>query len=123
MAKYVDGFLIPIPKRNTAVYRQMAREGRKAWMKFGALDYKECILDDAKPSFVTFTFAKAARVKPKEAVWFSFIVFRSKKHRNAVNKKVHTYFAKKYGENAMQEMPFNAKRFAYGGFRVVVDSK
>ena len=123
MAKYVDGFVIPIPKKNTSMYKKMAQDGRRTWMKFGALDYKECILDDAKPPFITFTFAKAARLRPKEAVWFSFIVFRSRKHRVAVNKKVHAYFEKKYGTGAMQEMPFDMKRVAYGGFRVVVDAK
>lgn len=123
MPKYVDGFVIPIPKKNTAMYMKMARDGRSMWMKFGALDYKECILDHAKPKFVSFTFAKAARVRKGEKVWFSFIVFRSRKHRDAVNKKVHAYYEKKYGKNAMQEMPFDMKRVAYGGFRVMVDSK
>ena len=121
MAKgnYVDGFIIPIPKKNTAAYKKMAREGAAAWKKFGALDYKECILDDGKPKFVTLTFPQMAKVKPGEAVWFSFIVFKSKAHRNAVNKKVMAYFAKKYGDKA-QPMPFDMKRFSYGGFKVVV---
>ena len=117
---YVDGFVIPIPKKNTAQYKKMALEGSKAWKKFGALDYKECIIDDAKPPFVTLTFGKMAKIKPGETVWFSFIVFKSKTHRDSVNKKVMAYFAKKYG--ADMAMPFDMKRFAVGGFKVVVSA-
>lgn len=98
----------------------MAREGSRAWKRFGALDYKECIIDDAKPKFVTLTFAKMARTKPGETVWFSFIVFKSRAHRDSVNKKVMAYFAKKYGNDMSQPMPFDMKRFAYGGFKVAV---
>lgn len=123
MAKgtYVDGFVIPIPKKNSAAYKKMASEGCKIWKKFGALDYKECVIDDATPPFVTTTFAKMAKVKPGETVWFSFIVFKSKAHRNAVNKKVMAYFSKKYGAD-MGAMPFDMKRFAMAGFKVVVQS-
>ena len=123
MAKgnYVDGFVIPIPKKNTAQYKKMASEGCKIWKKFGALDYKECLIDDATPPFVVTTFAKMAKIKAGETVWFSFIVFKSKAHRNAVNKKVMEYFSKKYGED-MSVMPFDMKRFAFGGFKIVVQA-
>jgi uncharacterized protein YbaA (DUF1428 family) len=123
MAKgtYVDGFVIPIPKKNTAQYKKMASEGCKVWKKFGALDYKECVIDDDKPPFVTTTFAQMAKTKPGETVWFSFIVFKSKAHRNAVNKKVMAYFSKKYGKE-MSAMPFDMKRFAFGGFKVAVQA-
>jgi uncharacterized protein YbaA (DUF1428 family) len=123
MAKgtYVDGFVIPIPKKNTKQYKKMASEGARTWKKFGALDYKECIIDDAKPKFVTVTFPKMAKTKPGETVWFSFIVFKSRAHRNAVNKKVMAYFSKKYGKE-MGVMPFDMKRFAFGGFKVVVQA-
>lgn len=117
---YVDGYVIPIPKRNTAAYKKMAREGMNLWMRFGALDYKECILDDARPQFVKRTFPKLAKVKPGEAVWFSFIVYRSRAHRDAVNKKVMAYLAKKYGKQEMKNMPFDMARFSYGGFKVQV---
>lgn len=120
--KYVDGFLIPIPKKNTAAYLKMARAGCQAWKKFGALDYKECILDDAAPPFVALTFPKMARTKPGETVWFSFIVFKSKAHRNAVNKKVMDYFASKYGNEMSNDMPFDMKRFSVGGFKVLVSA-
>lgn len=122
MAKYVDGFVLSIPKKNTAKYKKMAEEARDVWMKHGALDYKECMLENAKPDkVVTFTFPKMAKTKPSEAVWFSFIVYKSKKHRDSVYKKVMAYFDKKYGEDKM-EMPFDMKRFAYGGFTVEVSS-
>jgi len=117
---YVDGFVISVPKKNTAKYKTMAKEASHVWKKLGALDYKECKIDDTKPKFVSFTFPKMAKTKPNEAVWFSFIVYRSRKHRDSVNKKVMTYFEKKYGKDKMQ-MPFDMKRFAYGGFRVEVD--
>lgn len=117
--KYVDGFVIPVPKKNTAKYRKMAQEASRVWKKFGALDYKESILDDVKPSFVTFTFPQMSKTKPGETVWFSFIVYKSRSHRDSVNKKVMAYFDKKYGKE--MSMPFDMKRFAYAGFKVMVD--
>lgn len=116
---YVDGFVLSIPKKNTAKYKKMAQVAMTVWKKFGALDYKECRIDDQKPEFVTLTFPRMAKTKPSEAVWFSFIVFKSRKHRDAVNKKVMAYFEKKYGKNTMQ-MPFDMKRFSYAGFKVEV---
>lgn len=122
-ANYVDGFVIPIPKKNTAKYKKMAQEASRVWRKFGALDYKECMLEDVRPDKVLkLTFPKMAKVKPGETVWFSYITYRSKRHRNAVNKKVMAYFSKKYGKNMNMPMPFDMKRFAYGGFQVVVSS-
>jgi len=117
---YVDGFVIPIPKSNTARYVKMAREASRIWKQFGALDYKECIIEDAMPEFTKRTFLKMAKAKPNETVWFSFIVFKSRRHRDSVNKKVMIYFKKKYG--AEMDMPFDMKRFAYGGFKVMVQS-
>ena len=120
--KYVDGFVIPIPKKNTAQYLKMAREGCSVWKKFGALDYKECIIEDEKPAFVKLHFAKMAKTKPGEAVWFSFIVFKSRAHRDAVNKKVMAYFTKKYGQDMSKAMPFDMNRFSFGGFKVMVSA-
>lgn len=120
-AKYVDGFVIPIPKKNTAKYKKMAQEAAKVWKRFGAIDYKECILNDIRPDkVVTQTFPKMAKVRPGETVWFSYITYKSRTHRDQVNKKVMAYFSKKYGKNASMEMPFDMKRFAYGGFKVMV---
>lgn len=120
---YVDGFVLSVPKKNTAKYKKMASEANKVWKKFGALDYKECMIDDVKPDKnIVFTFPKMAKTKSTEAVWFSFIVYKSKKHRDLVNKKVMDYFAKKYGKDSMKDMPFDMKRMAYGGFKAVVES-
>jgi len=120
---YVDGFVIPIPKKNLAKYKKMAKDAMLVWKKFGALDYKECRLTDVRPDKnVKLTFPKMARTKPGEEVWFSFITYKSRAHRDAVNKKVMAYFNKKYGEKDMQNMnmPFDMKRFSYGGFKVEV---
>jgi len=118
-AGYVDGFVIPIPKKNTAAYKKMASEACGVWKRFGAIDYKECIIEDVKPKHVHFTFERMAKAKTGEAVWFSFITFRSRAHRDAVNKKVMAYFGKKYAD-ANMPMPFDMKRFSYAGFKVVV---
>jgi len=117
---YVDGFVIPVPKKNTMKYKKMAQVAKEVWMKFGALDYKECMIDDVKPEHVTFSFPQMAKTKPGEAVWFSFIVYKSRAHRDAVNKIVMAYFEKKYGKDAMKDMPFDMKRFSYAGFKVMV---
>lgn len=121
MAKgtYVDGFVIAIPKKNTAKYKKMAKEGCAIWKKFGALDYKECMLDQT-PAHVTLTFKKLIKAKPTETVWFSFVTYKSKAHRDAVNKKVMAYFAKKYNQVDQMNMPFDMKRMSTAGFRVVV---
>jgi len=117
--KYVDGFVLSVPKNNTIKYKKLASEAKEIWMKFGALDYKECMIDDIKPKFVSFIFPKMAKTKQNENVWFSFIVYKNKKHRDSVNKKVMAYFEKEYGKNNMK-MPFDMKRFAYAGFKVEV---
>ncbi len=120
---YVDGFVIPIPRKNTAKYTKMAREASKVWKRFGALDYKECILNDVRPDkVVTQTFPKMAKIRPGETVWFSYITYKSRAHRDQVNKKVMAYFSKKYDKNTSMQMPFDMKRFAYGGFKVVVSA-
>lgn len=118
--KYVDGFVFSVPKENEAAYKKMAREGAKAWIKYGALAYKECQADDVSAPHVTFTFPKMAKAKEGETVWFSFIEFKSKKHRDEVNKKVMAHFDKKYAGKETP-MPFDMKRMAYGGFKVVVN--
>lgn len=120
MATYVDGFVFAVPKKSRNTYKKIATEAAEVWKKFGALDYKECRADDAKPPFVSFTFSKMAKAKPGEEVWFSFIVFKSKADRKKINAKVMDYFAKKY-PGKMPDMPFDMKRFAYGGFAVEVE--
>lgn len=123
-AKYVDGFVLAIPKKNVAQYRKMAREGAKMWMKYGALDYKECVGDDVEPDMggaPMLSFPKMIKAKEDETVWFSFITYKSRAHRDQVNRKVMAemdrLMATKYKD---KPMPFDMKRMAYGGFKVVV---
>lgn len=117
---YVDGFLIPVPKKKAAAYRAMARKAGKVWREHGALDYKECIADDVKPGKWT-SFPRAVKLKAGEAVWFSYIVYKSRQHRDRVLAKV----MKDKRLAAMMDpkkMPFDGKRFIWGGFKVVVDA-
>jgi uncharacterized protein YbaA (DUF1428 family) len=121
--KYVDGFVLVVPKNRVAEYRRMARKAGKLWRKYGALEYKECMLEEAKPKFVTFTFPRMTKVKRNETVWFSYIVYKSKKHRDQVNAKVMADPSmKSVDPNHMEKMPFDMKRMAYGGFAVMVDA-
>jgi uncharacterized protein YbaA (DUF1428 family) len=119
--KYVDGFVFVVPKKNVAAYKKMARDGAATWIKFGALEYFECVGDDLKtkggqgmPAPLSFT--TLTKQKPSETVWFSFIVFKNRKHRDTVNKKVMAFFDKKYANAKNVPMPFDVKRMAYGGF-------
>jgi uncharacterized protein YbaA (DUF1428 family) len=120
MKTYVDGFVLVIPKEKKSAYKKMAREAAKKWREFGAIDYKECRADDVTPPHVTLTFPKMVKAKEDEEVWFSFIVFASKKERNEINEKVIAYFDKKYADKPM-DMPFDMKRMAFGGFVVEVE--
>lgn len=125
MAKYVDGFVLVFPKKKLATYLKMARMGKKLWKKHGALDYKECSGDDLHPKGMEGmkprSFVEMAKAKKGDTVWFSFIVFKSKKHRNEVNAKVMKDPAMNDPEWKDMPMPFDMKRFAYGGFKVEVD--
>ena len=124
MAKYVDGFVLVIPDNKVAEYTKMAEDGRNSWMKHGALSYFECKGDDLKTQEMgggkPIEFTKLANSGSGENVWFSFIVFESKKHRDEVNKKVMEEMNEKY-KDADFSMPFDMQRFAYGGFEVVVE--
>jgi alkaline phosphatase len=120
VTRYVDGFVLVVPKRKVVAYRKLADEAKKIWIQYGALDYKECMLDDVKPKWVTFTFPKMAKAKPNETVWFSYITYRSKAHRDMVNKKVMAVMDKEAKKYKDVPMPFDMKRMAYGGFKVIV---
>jgi uncharacterized protein YbaA (DUF1428 family) len=115
---YVDGFLIPVPKKKLGVYKKMARLGAKLWMEHGALEYRECIGDDLHPKW-GMPFPKLLRLKPGETAVFSWIVFKSKAHRNAVNAKV---IRDPRMNDAPKEMPFDMKKMCYGGFKVLVEA-
>lgn len=115
--KYVDGYVFVIPKKNIKAYLRMARAGQKLWKKHGALDYKECIGDDLKPKWGAL-FPRMTGLKRGETVGFSYIVFKSRAHRDRVNAKVMKEVTAMGDQST--EMPFDVKRMAYGGFKVVV---
>jgi uncharacterized protein YbaA (DUF1428 family) len=115
---YVDGFVIPIPKKNVKAYLKMAREGFRLWRRHGALDYKECVADDLEPMGMPAVFPKLARLKPGETLVFAYIVYKNRKHRDSVNKKVMQEMATHGGPP--KNMPFDMKRVACGGFKVIV---
>ncbi|OGD83280.1 RNA signal recognition particle, partial [Candidatus Curtissbacteria bacterium RBG_13_40_7] len=122
MAKYVDGFVLVVPKNKVAEYKKMAQEGAAAWKKYGALQYMECVGEDLVPKAMDgikpLAFTKIAQAKPDETVWFSFIVYRSRKHRDEVNAKVMKEMNKQMEKYKDVPMPFDMKRMAYGGFEV-----
>jgi uncharacterized protein YbaA (DUF1428 family) len=117
---YVDGFLLPLPKKNVKLYRRMAQQAGKIWRKHGALEFRECVGDDLKTK-MGMPFPRTVRLKPSETVVFSWIVFKSRTHRDSVNKKVmkDPRMAKMMEK---EPMPFDVKRMAYGGFKVLVDA-
>jgi len=117
---YVDGFVLPVPKKNLKAYFRMAAKAGKVWRKYGALDYKECAGDDLKVKF-GMPFPRLAKLKPGETVVFSWIVYKSRAHRNRVNAKALKDPHIK-GMCDEQSMPFDGKRMAYGGFKVLVDA-
>ncbi|RIL05920.1 MAG: DUF1428 domain-containing protein [Proteobacteria bacterium] len=118
MPRYVDGFVLPIPKKHAERYRRIARRAGRIWREHGALQYVECIGDDVKPGKRT-SFPQSVKLRPGEVPWFSWIVYESRKHRDAVNARVMADpRIQKMGPDAM---PFDAKRMIYGGFEVRVD--
>lgn len=125
MAKYVDGFVFTVPKSKLSDYKKMAIEGKNSWMKHGALFYFECMGKDLKTKAMggekPLEFTKLTKAKPSETVWFSFVVYKSKKHRDEVNKKVMDEMSEKYKDVTDFSMPFDTKRMATGGFEVVVE--
>ena len=116
---YVDGFVLPVPKKNIAAYRKMATTAGKVWREHGALDYKECIADDVKKGKST-SFPQAVKLKPGEVVWFSWILYKNRQHRDSVNKKVMKD-PRIAAQMTGKAMPFDVKRMMYGGFKVFVD--
>lgn len=124
---YVDGFVMIVPTKNLADYKKMAKQGCKVWMKYGAVDYKECIGNDLTPDMgpdlkSPLTFLKLTKAKPGETVVFSFIVFKSRKHRDQVNAKVMADPSMSYDAMKDKPVPFDMKRFSYGGFETIVEA-
>jgi uncharacterized protein YbaA (DUF1428 family) len=116
---YVDGFVLPVPKKNLAAYRRMARKAGKVWMEHGALQFRECVAEDVKPGKLT-SFPQSVKLKPGETVFFSYIVYKSRRDRDRVNKKVMSD-KRITGSMNPDSMPFDARRMIYGGFRTLVD--
>lgn len=116
---YVDGFVIPIPKKNMAAYRRMATQAGKIWMEYGAVEYRECVGDDLATKW-GIPFTKLAKAKRTDTVLFSWIVYKSKAHRDSVNARImkDPRILKMMKD---KKPPFDAKKMAYGGFKTIVD--
>ncbi len=116
---YVDGFVVPVPKRNLAAYRRMARKAGRVWREHGALEYVECVADDVKPGKIT-SFPQSVKLKPGETVVFSWIVYKSRRQRDRINAKVmkDPRLAKMMDPKGM---PFDGMRMFWGGFRTLVE--
>jgi len=114
---YVDGFLLTVPARKLAVYRRISAKAGKVWKEHGALEYRECVGDDVKVKHGT-PFPKAARAKKGEVVVFSWIVYKSRAHRDRILPKI---MQDKRLKMDPKDMPFDMKRMSYGGFKVIVD--
>lgn len=125
MAKYVDGFVLVIPKNKEEEYKKMAEGGRDIWMKHGALGYYECKGNDLSPQSMgpikSREFIEMAGASTDETVWFSFIIFKDKQHRDEVNAKVNAEMQEQMKNGEDMQMPFDVKRMAYGGFQVEVE--
>lgn len=122
MSKYVDGFVLAVPEKNLPAYKKMALMAGKVWKKYGALEYFECVGDDfpSEMNGVKFLkFPQTVKAKTGEVVFFSFIVFKSRAHRDSVNARVMKEFMQD-AKNKNKEMPFDMKRMAYGGFKTIV---
>ncbi|UGV28364.1 DUF1428 domain-containing protein [Rhodopseudomonas boonkerdii] len=116
---YIDGFIIAVPRKNVDAYRKLARKCGKIWREFGALDYREAVADDVQVGKLT-SFPRAVKMKPDETVIFSYILYKSRKDRDRINKKV-------MADPRMAKMmdpkspPFDSKRMIFGGFKTIVD--
>ena len=117
--KYVDGYVLPVPKKNLQAYRRMAQKAGKVWREYGALEFRECVGDDLKTKMAA-SFPQTIKLKKGETVVFSWIVFKSRAQRDSVNAKVmkDPRLAKMMD---MKSLPFDSKRMVYGGFKVMVD--
>jgi uncharacterized protein YbaA (DUF1428 family) len=119
MAAYVDGFVVPVPRKKIEAYRRMSLKAGKIWREHGALEFRECMADDVKWGKRT-SFPRSVKLKAGEVAWFSFIVYKSRKDRDRVNAKAMKD-PRLAGMMDPKGMPFDAKRMIYGGFRVMVD--
>jgi uncharacterized protein YbaA (DUF1428 family) len=117
--RYVDGFVLPVPKKNLQLYRRLAQKAGKVWREHGALEFRECVGDDLNVK-MGVPFTRTVKLKRGETVFFSWIVFKSRAHRDAVNAKVMK--DPRIAKMDPKSMPFDSKRMVYGGFKVLVDA-
>ncbi len=118
MAKYVDGFVLPVPKTNLEAYRKLAQEAGEVWREYGALAFVECVADDVKPGKST-SFPQSVKLEPGETVVFSWIVYESREARDRINEKVMK--DPRIAKMDPKSMPFDAMRMFWGGFQVLVE--
>ena len=118
--KYVDGYVLPVPKKSLPAYKRMAQKAGKIWREHGALDYKECAGDDLNVKWGV-PFSRNMKLKPGETVIFAYVVFNSRAHRDRVNAKVMKD-PRLAASMEASAMPFDTKRMVYGGFKVLVDA-
>jgi uncharacterized protein YbaA (DUF1428 family) len=118
MGKYVDGFVVPVPKANLEAYRRMAEDAGKVWREYGALQFIECVADDVKPGEIT-SFPQAVKLEPEETVVFAWIVYESREHRDRVNEQVMK--DPRIANIDPKSMPFDGKRMFWAGFKVLVE--
>lgn len=127
MSKYIDGFVLVVPKDKAAEYKKMAEEGKESWLKHGALAYYECQSNDLKQQEMgpekSRSFVEMTGATENDDVWYSFIIFESKQHRDEVNKKVMAEMEETYDEQSGFVSPFAMNQLAYGGFEVVVEGQ
>ena len=116
---YVDGFLVPVPKKKVEAYKRLAKKAGKIWKEYGALAFRECVSDDVKKGKWT-SFPRSVKLKPGETVFFSYIVYKSRADRDRINAKVMK--DKRFAGMDMKDMPFDGKRMIFGGFKVMVDA-
>jgi uncharacterized protein YbaA (DUF1428 family) len=118
MARYVDGFVVPVPKKKVAAYRRLARKAGKIWREHGALEYVECVADDVKPGKRT-SFPRSVKLAPGETVVFAWITYRSRRDRDRINAKVMA--DPRLGGMDPAAVPFDARRMFFGGFQAIVE--
>ena len=119
MSMYVDGFVVPVPKDKLAAYKRLAQRAGKIWMEYGAVQYTECVADDVKTGKST-SFPQAVKLKEGEVVLFSWIVYKNKRDRDRINKKVMSD-PRLADMMDPKNMPFDGKRMFWGGFKSIVE--
>ncbi|PYV40599.1 MAG: DUF1428 domain-containing protein [Acidobacteria bacterium] len=117
--RYVDGYVVPVPKKSLQAYRRIAQKAGKIWREYGALEYRECAGDELDVKWAV-PFPRMIKLKPGETVVFAWIVFKSRAHRDRVNAKVMK--DPRLAKMDPKSMPFDSKRMVYGGFKVLVDA-